>query len=167
MMTSTTPSSALKAPRSEPSLNASSLPGPRKETRPGLLHRLSGEVKWTGQAPPSTSFCGLNSQLRAVAEVTVRRRAAEVRAGLRGCVGQGHEPRSLRPGLIRAVGHLGGGIHRRDDRNLDEKLFPSMESPFSEISAEPVTRLTEGVWRVGRPSYGPAVHSFAAGTQNR
>ena len=61
--------------------------------------RATGELKWTATAVDLVF--GSNSQLRALAEVyAARRRAGEVRARLRRRVGQGDEPRSLRPGLI-------------------------------------------------------------------
>ena len=60
--------------------------------------RGTGELKWTGSR--FDLIFGSNSQLRAIAEVYAsERRAAEVRARLRGRVGQGHEPRPVRSGL--------------------------------------------------------------------
>ena len=63
--------------------------------------RETGEVRWTGTAVDLVF--GSNSQLRAIAEVYACDDAQQkfVR-GLRRCVGQGHEPRSLRPGLSSA-----------------------------------------------------------------
>ena len=60
--------------------------------------RATGELEWTATAVDLVF--GSNSQLRAHRRgLRVRRRAGEVRARLRGRVGQGHEPRPLRPGL--------------------------------------------------------------------
>ena len=60
--------------------------------------RATGEVKWTGSRVDLVF--GSNSELRAVAEVYAsRRRQGEVRPRLRRRVGQGHEPRPVRPGL--------------------------------------------------------------------
>ena len=64
--------------------------------------RATGEVTWTATAVDLVF--GSNSQLRAIAEVYgAERRRGEVRPRLRGRVGQGHEPRPVRPRLIRAV----------------------------------------------------------------
>ena len=60
--------------------------------------RETGEVKWTGTAVDLV----FGSQLPAPSHrrgLRLRRRAAEVRAGLRRRLGQGHEPRPLRPSL--------------------------------------------------------------------
>ena len=57
--------------------------------------RKTGELKWTGTRVDL--IFGSHSQLRALAEVYAqRRRAGEVRAGLRGGLDQGDEPRPLR-----------------------------------------------------------------------
>ena len=63
--------------------------------------RETGELKWTGTRVDL--IFGSNSQLRALAEVyAMRGLAGEVRARLRGGVGQGHEPRPVRHRLIAA-----------------------------------------------------------------
>ena len=55
-------------------------------------------VRWTGTRVDL--IFGSNSELRALAEVyACERRAGEVRRRLRRRVGQGHEPRPLRPRL--------------------------------------------------------------------
>ena len=65
----------------------------------GSRSRRPGTVRWTGTRVDL--IFGSSSELRALAEVyACERRRAEVRRRLRGCVGQGHEPRSLRPRLI-------------------------------------------------------------------
>ena len=64
--------------------------------------RKTGELKWTGTRVDLVF--GSNSQLRALAEVYgKRRRAGEVRRGLRGGVDQGDEPRPLRRRVISTV----------------------------------------------------------------
>ena len=60
--------------------------------------RATGEVKWTGTRVDlvfgsNSAAAGPGGGLR------LRRRAEEVRARLRGGLGQGDEPRPLRPGL--------------------------------------------------------------------
>ena len=63
--------------------------------------RKTGEVKWTGTRVDL--IFGSNSQLRALAEVyACADSTGEVRAGLRGGLDQGDEPRPLRPRLISA-----------------------------------------------------------------
>ena len=63
--------------------------------------RKTKEVKWTGTRVDL--IFGSHSQLRALAEVYASARfEGEVREGLRGGVGQGDGPRSLRPRLISA-----------------------------------------------------------------
>ena len=58
--------------------------------------RATGKTKWTATA--ADLVFGAHSQLRALAEVYASDDCeGEVRARLRGCVEQGHEPRSLRP----------------------------------------------------------------------
>ena len=58
--------------------------------------RTTGKVKWTATA--ADLVFGAHAQLRALAEVYASaRRKGEVRARLRRRVGQGHEPRSVRP----------------------------------------------------------------------
>ncbi len=62
--------------------------------------RKTGAVKWTGTRVDL--IFGSHSQLRALAEVYASADSKEkFVTGLRGGVGQGDEPRSLRPGLIR------------------------------------------------------------------
>ena len=61
--------------------------------------RATGEVRWTAQPRRPR----LRLELRAAGArggLRERRRAGEVRARLRGRVGQGHEPRPVRPRLI-------------------------------------------------------------------
>ncbi len=63
--------------------------------------RATGELKWTGTRVDLVF--GSNSQLRAIGGgLRMRGRRGEVRARLRGGVGQGHEPRPLRPRLTAA-----------------------------------------------------------------
>ena len=58
--------------------------------------RATGEVRWTATAVDLVF--GSNSQLRGHRRgLRQRRRAGEVRPGLRRGVGQGHEPRPVRP----------------------------------------------------------------------
>ena len=65
--------------------------------------RATGEVKWTGTAVDLVF--GSNSQLRAISEVYASDDSkARFVARLRGCVGQGHEPRSLRSCLTGSRG---------------------------------------------------------------
>ncbi|MDC4226669.1 MAG: hypothetical protein MPW15_21075 [Candidatus Manganitrophus sp.] len=60
--------------------------------------RTTGAVKWTGTAVDLVF--GSNSELRAIAEVYAQRRCGgEVRPRLRRRLGQGDEPRPVRPGL--------------------------------------------------------------------
>ncbi len=67
--------------------------------------RKTGKLRWTGTVVDLVF--GSNSQLRALAEVLcVQRRAAGLRAGLRGGLGQGDAPRPLRPGCAAARSRL-------------------------------------------------------------
>ena len=60
--------------------------------------RASGDVRWTGTR--ADLVFGSNSELRARGRgLRQRRRAGEVRARLRGGVGQGHDGRPVRPAL--------------------------------------------------------------------
>ena len=62
----------------------------------------TGDTRWTATAVDLVF--GSHSQLRAISEVyACRRRQREVRGRLRGGVGQGHEPRSVRSRLIPGV----------------------------------------------------------------
>ncbi len=78
--------------------------------------RATGEVKWTAhrrrprlrfELPAPSHLGGLR----------MRRLEGEVRARLRGGVGQGHEPRSLRPRLI-ALGEVDVAVHEPGHRPL-------------------------------------------------
>ncbi len=61
--------------------------------------RATGELRWTGSRVDLVF--GSNSELRALAEVYASDDATgEVRPRLRGRVGQGHEPRPVRPRLM-------------------------------------------------------------------
>ena len=74
--------------------------------------RRTGEVKWTGTRVDL--IFGSHSQLRALSEVYAGAELeGEVCTRLRGGLGQGDEPRSLRPGLSRR-----GTIHRGRQFNV-------------------------------------------------
>ena len=85
--------------------------------------RKTGELKWTGTV--ADLVFGSNSQLRALAEVyAAQRRAAEVRAGLRGRLDQGDEPGSLRPALMGTSGPAPAGpLH-----------LPRMSEDFAQVA---------------------------------
>ena len=92
--------------------------------------RKTGEVKWTGTRVDL--IFGSHSQLRALAEVyALRRLEGEVRQGLRDSVGQGDEPRSLRPRLPRRAAGDGGGVEPNDRRALQRRavLRPEAHLP--------------------------------------
>ena len=70
--------------------------------------RATGAAKWTGTAVDLVF--GSHSQLRALAEVYAQEDSKEKFVQrLRGCVGQGHEQRSLRPWAERRGGARGQG----------------------------------------------------------
>ena len=73
----------------------------RRERRTRAATAATGEVRWTATA--ADLVFGSHSQLRAlVGGLRVRRRRREVRPRLRRRLGQGHEPRPVRPPLTSA-----------------------------------------------------------------
>ncbi len=101
----------------------------------------TGEVRWTGTRVDLVF--GSNSELRALAEVYAeRRRAREVRARLRRRVGQGHEPRPLRPALIATPGPAGrspaGPGSVRAPRAVP--VVRTLPAPFTSAPAPPRAR---------------------------
>ncbi len=88
--------------------------------------RATGEVKWTATAVDLVF--GSNSQLRAISEVYACDDAKEkfVRDFV-GRVGQGHEPRSVRPRLIRCPGRplIGRPGHSQSDQSTSEVATPA------------------------------------------
>ena len=99
----------------EPARHGHGVDGRRPDGPPETFEgrdRATGEVRWT--ASRVDLVFGSNSELRAArGGLRERRRAGEVRARLRGRVGQGHEPRPVRPRLILCrvrPGSRSGGI---------------------------------------------------------
>ena len=73
--------------------------------------RATGEVKWTGHRRRPRLRLELRSSGRSPRSTRCDDARGEVRARLRGGVGQGHEPRPVRPRLItRSTDHMEVGI---------------------------------------------------------
>ena len=124
--------------------------------------RKSNEVKWT--ATRADLIFGSHSQLRALAEVYGSSDGKrEVGEGLRQGVGEGHEPRPLRPRLQQGAPRHGGGVAGRPrspgsfrGRGDDERRPRAMLSRGPFPPDAPRSRKGELAWLsfllVSRPS---------------